>query len=92
MTSRLSLSVSVQSAGERADVSCGQFAARLMVLLSSALSALPEHDVSAVWAEVRAEHLCVLANHEEPAVRAAVLKVGAERPAAGVRQLGQGKR
>ena len=65
-----------QSGGaDRADVSCGQLSARLPGLLASALNALPEHEVSAVWAELRAEHLCVMADHEEPAARAAVVKV-----------------
>ena len=57
------------------DVSCGQLAARLMGLLASALSAVAEQDVPAVWSEVRAQHLCVLANHEEAAVRVGVVEV-----------------
>ena len=65
---------------DRSDVSCGQLAAQLMGLLGTALLALPEQEVPAVWAELRAEHLCVLANHDEPEVRAAVLKVSGRTP------------
>ncbi|XP_043243062.1 uncharacterized protein LOC122392349 isoform X2 [Amphibalanus amphitrite] len=64
-----------QSVSDRSSVSGGQMAARLMGLLGPALLALPEQHVPVMWAEVRAQHLCVMANHDEPAVRAAVLKL-----------------